>query len=198
MLCGCKLNTVSKNGFRFSDMLCNTSNMPSNTNSQHNHPTDWLVHRAAIHTMATCHSLRLVDGELVGDPLDLKMFAFTGWSFCESQKMTFAVQDKEYRMLNVSVAKPPSGMEVDPVDAAESVSVGPGTDIAVIAANLHQSSITELSIIKGFDFVSQLRRASVIVNQGSALNSEIYVKGAPECMKDICRPESCKMTALIS
>lgn len=33
--------------------------------------------------MATCHSLRAVDGELLGDPLDIKMFEFTGWTFEE-------------------------------------------------------------------------------------------------------------------
>jgi cation-transporting ATPase 13A3/4/5 len=29
--------------------------------------------------MATCHSLTVIDGELTGDPLDLKMFAATDW-----------------------------------------------------------------------------------------------------------------------
>ena len=29
--------------------------------------------------MATCHSLNVIDGELVGDPLDLKMFEATNW-----------------------------------------------------------------------------------------------------------------------
>lgn len=29
--------------------------------------------------MATCHSLTKIEGELSGDPLDLKMFAATGW-----------------------------------------------------------------------------------------------------------------------
>ena len=33
--------------------------------------------------MTTCHPLRLVDDELVGDPLDLKMFEFPKWSFQE-------------------------------------------------------------------------------------------------------------------
>jgi len=34
--------------------------------------------------MATCHSLKLVDGKLIGDPLDLKMFEFTKWLLEES------------------------------------------------------------------------------------------------------------------
>jgi len=38
-----------------------------------------------FNTMATCHSLRLVDDELIGDPLDLKMFEFTDWVFQEGE-----------------------------------------------------------------------------------------------------------------
>ena len=38
-----------------------------------------------FNAMATCHSLRLVDDELIGDPLDLKMFEFTDWAFEEGE-----------------------------------------------------------------------------------------------------------------
>lgn len=33
--------------------------------------------------MASCHSLRLIDNELIGDPLDMKMFEFTNWGYTE-------------------------------------------------------------------------------------------------------------------
>ena len=33
--------------------------------------------------LATCHSITLIDNELVGDPLDVKMFESTGWEFEE-------------------------------------------------------------------------------------------------------------------
>lgn len=33
--------------------------------------------------MASCHSLRLIDNELLGDPLDMKMFEFTKWQYTE-------------------------------------------------------------------------------------------------------------------
>jgi hypothetical protein len=33
--------------------------------------------------MTTCHSLKLVSEEIIGDPLDAKMFEFTGWTFEE-------------------------------------------------------------------------------------------------------------------
>lgn len=37
-----------------------------------------------LRTMTTCHSLKIVSGELLGDPLDLKMFEFTRWELEES------------------------------------------------------------------------------------------------------------------
>jgi cation-transporting ATPase 13A3/4/5 len=41
-----------------------------------------------LRAMTTCHSLKIVGGELVGDPLDLKMFEFTGWELEESGGMS--------------------------------------------------------------------------------------------------------------
>lgn len=32
-----------------------------------------------VHAMSTCHSVKSLNGELIGDPLDLKMFEFTRW-----------------------------------------------------------------------------------------------------------------------
>jgi cation-transporting ATPase 13A3/4/5 len=37
------------------------------------------VESPIIAAMATCHSLTLIDGELTGDPLDIKMFEATQW-----------------------------------------------------------------------------------------------------------------------
>ncbi|KAG7227155.1 hypothetical protein INR49_013953 [Caranx melampygus] len=41
-----------------------------------------LVNSAFVACMASCHSLTKIEGELSGDPLDLKMFSATGWT-CE-------------------------------------------------------------------------------------------------------------------
>ncbi|KAM7379060.1 hypothetical protein PAMP_004634 [Pampus punctatissimus] len=38
-----------------------------------------LVNTAFVAAMASCHSLTKIEGELSGDPLDLKMFSATGW-----------------------------------------------------------------------------------------------------------------------
>lgn len=38
--------------------------------------------------LTTCHSLRNIDNELLGDPLDVKMFEFTRWNYKEDSKTT--------------------------------------------------------------------------------------------------------------
>lgn len=63
--------------------------------------------------------------------------------------------------------------------------------IELTGSLLSKSSI-ELGILRNFEFVSQLRRASVIVRQFGDNGASFYVKGAPESVKDICRPESCQ------
>jgi len=59
--------------------------------------------------MATCHSLRVVDGELLGDPLDIKMFEFTGWTFEEGgNPQNDHQQNMKGDTIIPSVAKPPT------------------------------------------------------------------------------------------
>ena len=139
---------------------------------------DYRVNKNILFTMATCHSLRLVDGELIGDPLDLKMFEFTGWSYEEGlQKGRMNQVDDEdghRHRLSTPVAKPPPGMEYDVDDVQESANPVP----------------IELNILRSYEFVSHLRRASVIVRQQGDPGASIHVKGAPEVMKDICQASS--------
>ncbi|KAI9746269.1 MAG: hypothetical protein M4579_007614 [Chaenotheca gracillima] len=109
--------------------------------------------------MATCHSLRVVDDELVGDPLDLKMFEFTGWSFDEGETKKASFSDEEDQSkLTPAVARPPAGMEFDPDQEN-------GTKNPI-----------DLGILKSFDFVSQLRRASVVVRQFGTTGADVYFR----------------------
>lgn len=152
---------------------------------------DYQIHKAALYTMTTCHSLRLVDGELVGDPLDIKMFEFTGWSFEESGRKISAIDLEELDDVPTSIARPAAGSTYD-IDAPTTLTLVCTSAHSKPQANHTQNTPIELRMLKTFDFVSQLRRASVIVRQTGDSGGDIYVKGAPECMKDICNPESCK------
>jgi len=57
---------------------------------------------AILYTMATCHSLKLVSDEIIGDPLDAKMFEFTGWTFEEGGRIYEFVPDIETKETNIA------------------------------------------------------------------------------------------------
>ena len=61
--------------------------------------------------MATCHSLRVVDDVLLGDPLDVKMFEFTGWSFEEFAQKAEIIDQEDDQTSPLSIARPPPGLE---------------------------------------------------------------------------------------
>ena len=65
----------------------------------------------------------MVEDELVGDPLDFKMFEFTGWSFEEGGQSSGTADEDEHHKLSPSVARPPAGMEYDIDDAVEAAHV---------------------------------------------------------------------------
>ena len=98
---------------RFSDILCDASTVLPGATYERDPTVDYEIHKAALYTMATCHSLRLVNAELVGDPLDYKMFDFTGWSFEEGGQRATMTDDDDQNRLSPSVARPPAGMEYD-------------------------------------------------------------------------------------
>lgn len=82
-----------------------------------------------LHALATCHSLKLVDGQLMGDPLDLRMFEFTHWSLEEGQDAPRPSEDlsrdlsHDHRVperrstLVQMVVRPPGGQRFNVSDA---------------------------------------------------------------------------------
>ena len=160
---------------RFSDLLPEAPEVLPPASYERDPTVDYRINKQILYTMATCHSLRVVDGELIGDPLDLKMFEFTGWSFDEREQQPkgFA-KDGEGLHSAPPVARPPSGMEYDLDDSQDNENPLP----------------VELGILRSFEFAAHLRRASVIVRQRGDTGAHIFVKGAPEVMKDICQSSS--------
>lgn len=97
---------------RFSDVFSDVSSLLPGAEYERDPTVDYRIHQAILYTMATCHSLRAVDGEILGDPLDVKMFEFTGWSFEEfAQKAN--VDDENAQDHPASIARPPTGLEYD-------------------------------------------------------------------------------------
>ncbi|CAI2162186.1 8461_t:CDS:10 [Funneliformis geosporum] len=155
-----------------------------------------------LYAMATCHSLKLVDGKLIGDPLDLKMFEFTKWLLEESVQNT-SCPPNFTRISNESstssfrpatpnsmvgsgsivptVVRPPGSRKFELSDLLDN----DGKD-----GERKNTPFLELGIIRTFEFVSSLRRMSVLVKRLRSPTIEVYVKGAPEVMREICKPDS--------
>lgn len=135
-----------------------------------------------LHALATCHSLKMVDGETIGDPLDVTMFEFTRWTL------------EEGRVAGTGVIKAKSGTVLEQTALVQTVVRPPGSaqfrlEDALKGAAKH-AHFLELGVIRTFDFVSALRRMSVVVKRLKSSSMEIYVKGAPEVMTDICDRDS--------
>ncbi|EEP79196.1 P-type ATPase [Uncinocarpus reesii 1704] len=150
---------------RFSDLLADSHAILPYPLYERDPTIDYHSNAAILYTMATCHSLKIVDGELIGDPLDVKMFEFTNWSY-EEGNHNFSDAD-ELETYSPSIARAPPTLT--PGDPEE------GTHLP-----------TELAVIRTFEFVSQLRRSSVVVREPSNTGVTVFVKGAPESLKDIC------------
>lgn len=141
-----------------------------------------------IFTMATCHSLRVVDGEFLGDPLDVKMFEFTDWSYEEGGTSSDDQDPDKGDTIAPSVARPPQRSYEIP---DEQVRTRYTLENVETFLTERQSNL-ELGVLRSFEFVSQLRRTSVIVRRFGDQGASVFVKGAPECMRDICLPETCE------
>ncbi|KAM9844901.1 polyamine-transporting ATPase 13A3-like [Aulostomus maculatus] len=63
-----------------------------------------LVNTVFVACMATCHSLTKIQGELSGDPLDLKMFCATGWVLEEATEEETALHNP----IMPTVVRPPN------------------------------------------------------------------------------------------
>lgn len=99
--------------FRFSSLIQDPSCMLPTDQG-----TDDIFSPAAIlFTMATCHSLKLVSDEIIGDPLDVKMFEFTRWTFEEGGHVYEFMRDQDYKESTEEVGlldkdEPPRGRYV--------------------------------------------------------------------------------------
>lgn len=62
-----------------------------------------LPYEHLLYGMATCHSITIMNGELKGDPLDLKMFESTNWILEEAN----ISDDTKYDLLFPTIVRPP-------------------------------------------------------------------------------------------
>uniref|UniRef100_A0A8C4DQH4 Polyamine-transporting ATPase 13A3 n=1 Tax=Dicentrarchus labrax TaxID=13489 RepID=A0A8C4DQH4_DICLA len=126
-----------------------------------------LVNSTFVVGMATCHSLTKIEGELSGDPLDLKMFSATGWILEEPTEEETALHNP----IMPTVVRPPKH------NVPEANQNNP----------LTQNMSCEIGIVRQFPFSSALQRMSVVVRKLGEKHMDAYLKGAPEVVASLCK-----------
>ena len=182
---------------RFGELLDNVHDLPGPVGREK---------AVFLYALATCHQLKIVDGEVIGDPLDVKMFQFSKWLIEEGNVAGTGMirgrpGDAEARpaALVQTIVRPPGSAQFKIEDALKG-----GAKVGLLSHHLcfllnrkadrlllQHAHFLEFGVIRTFEFVSQLRRMSVIVKRLRSTSMEIYVKGAPEVMADICDGDSC-------
>ncbi|CAN2387990.1 P5-type ATPase cation transporter [Pristimantis euphronides] len=118
-----------------------------------------------LYSLATCHSVTLLNGNPIGDLMDLKMVESTGWILEDGD------EDPKTDLFGtkvLSVMKPPT-LEEQPHGQKHQLPVG---------------------VLQRFPFSSSLQRMSVIATLPGDHQPELYMKGAPEMVASLCKPES--------
>jgi len=149
---------------------------------------------ALLYALATCHALKLIDGEIIGDPLDMKMFEYTGWTLDEGQSRAVTAKGNagtnRPHSLVQTVVRPPQNGRWDESWVPGDSKVSPLKRQFSFEADEQKLQYLELGVIRTFDFVSALRRMTVIVKRLKTNSMEVFCKGAPECMPDVCDPST--------
>ena len=121
--------------------------------------------------MSSCHSLQIVDEKIIGDPLDVEMFNFTGWSFLDYGEGIGG-------SIISSVFRPPGS---SPFNITEFMG-----NSDQVKGGEHM----ELGALKTFEFSSRLRRLSVLVKDIGSGTIYAFSKGSPEGIREICEKDS--------
>ena len=134
-----------------------------------------------IENLATCHSLTRVNSNLMGDPIDIRMFESTKWILNENLE-----NEENYDPIITTFVRPGNESELKEKLAKEGVD-----------EDLIMKSHYEIGIVRRFEFTSKLMRMSVLVKNTNEPYLKVYTKGnkkiilgSPEKIKELCRPDT--------
>ena len=135
-----------------------------------------------VECLATCHNLTLVKGELIGDPIDIKMLEGVGWILRENFDDN---SGKAYDPLVQAYVRPKTEKKMDiPITSIEGLD-----EDDLISFNIDINKLKlyyELSIIRRFNFDYLKQRLTVLVKNLHDNYFKIFSKGSPEKIKEIC------------
>ncbi|XP_017268981.1 probable cation-transporting ATPase 13A3 isoform X2 [Kryptolebias marmoratus] len=144
--------------------------------SEENAYKENLVKTQFVACMATCHSLTKIEGQLSGDPLDLKMFEATGWILEEATEEETSLHNQ----IMPTVVRPPKQL------LPPEPNLSPEQDMELYEL----SPAYEIGIVRQFPFSSALQRMSVVARLLGEKRMDAYMKGAPEVVAGLCTKET--------
>ncbi|XP_029291341.1 polyamine-transporting ATPase 13A2 isoform X2 [Cottoperca gobio] len=112
--------------------------------------------------LACCHTVTLLQGQSLGDPLELKMIESTGWTLQEP--------DGDGNVLDAEF--------------------GGNRVLAVLRPPRLLSTSEAVAIVQRFPFSSALQRMSVVTVAGGGRSALAFIKGSPEMVASLCRAET--------
>lgn len=125
-----------------------------------------------IQALASCHSLTSIQGQLKGDPLDLKMFEFTQWILEEP-----GPENTRYDNLTPAIVKPVTGNN----EALQNLE-----DYDPFTMEIPY----EIGLLRRFHFSSAQQSMGVIARVLGQPQMVYFVKGAPEKVAGMCNPDT--------
>ncbi|XP_003783912.1 cation-transporting ATPase 13A2 [Otolemur garnettii] len=117
-----------------------------------------------LRALATCHTLSWLQDTPVGDPMDLKMVESTGWVLEEEPAADLVCGSRVLAVMRPPLQEPQL----------------PGTE----------ERLMPVSVLRRFPFSSALQRMDVVVAWPGAAQPEAYVKGSPELVAGLCKPDT--------
>ncbi|XP_041976131.1 polyamine-transporting ATPase 13A3-like [Aricia agestis] len=167
-MCFDKTGTLTEDGLDFYTII------PTNEGEKFGRKVDDVsslsVKSPLVQALASCHSLTSIQGELKGDPLDLKMFEFTQWVLEEP-----GPENTRYDNLTPAIVKPATSHNEDLQDLDN---YDPFT----------MEIPYEIGLLRRFHFSSSQQSMGVIARVLGQPSMVYYVKGAPEKVAGMCTP----------
>ncbi|XP_051805292.1 cation-transporting ATPase 13A2 isoform X2 [Acanthochromis polyacanthus] len=112
--------------------------------------------------LACCHTVTLLQGKPLGDPLELKMVESTGWTLQEPEGDGNVLNAEFGGHKVLAVMRPPTGI----------------------------STREAVAIVQRFPFSSALQRMSVVTVAHGGSSALAFMKGSPEMVASLCRVET--------
>eukprot|EP00118_Oscarella_pearsei_P028344 m.1935 g.1935 ORF g.1935 m.1935 type:complete len:1183 (+) comp8071_c0_seq2:157-3705(+) len=168
LICFDKTGTLTEDGLDFHGAI-----------AQENNRLQFVVKDVAllpqghlVTAMATCHELTIQNGFVSGDPLDVKMFEATDWIYEEA-----GVETQHYDQV---------------IEGEVRHRLAPQFTITKDLLLSSEMLYPHFGILRRFPFVSDLQRMSVVVASLHDVNARpiAYVKGAPEMIARLCKPDT--------